>query len=49
MERDKTEYSSHAIVEVVYGENRNNSILVIRYRVIKYTDDQDNNTNTDNK
>ena len=23
IERDKTKYSSHALVEVVYGENRN--------------------------
>ena len=35
MERDKTEYSSHALAEVVDGENRNDWILVTRSRVGK--------------
>ena len=35
MGRDLTEYSSHALAEVVDGENRNVWILVTRYRIGK--------------
>ena len=33
MGRYKTEYSSHALVEVVYVENKNDWILVTRSRI----------------
>ena len=35
IERDKTEYSSHALADVMYGENRNDWILVTRSRIGK--------------
>ena len=35
MERDKTEYSSQALAEVVDGENKNDWILVTKYRIGK--------------
>ena len=35
MKRDKTEYYSHEIAEVLNGENRNDRILVILSRIGK--------------
>ena len=35
MEHGKTKYSSHALTEVVDGENRNDWILVTRSRIGK--------------
>ena len=35
IKRDKTEYSSHALAEVVDGENRNYCTLVTRSRIGK--------------
>ena len=34
--RDKTKYYSHALAEVVYGEHKNDWILVTKYRIGKY-------------
>ena len=33
--RDNTEYSSHALVQVVNGKNRNEWVLITRYRTVK--------------
>ena len=49
MERDKTEYSSHTLIEVVYGGNRNEWILFTMSSIRNETDDQENNMKTDNK
>ena len=35
MKHENTEYSSHALAEVMGGENRNDCILVARYRIGK--------------
>ena len=32
---DKTEYSSNSLAEVIDGENKNDWILVMRYRIAK--------------
>ena len=49
MERDKTEYSSHKLAEVVDGENSNDRILVESSRIGNLKDQQDNNLKTGNK
>ena len=49
MDHDKTEYSSHALAKVVDVDNCNDWILVTRYRIGKYSYEQDNNMKTDNK
>ena len=52
MERDKTEYSNHVLAEVVNVENKNDWILVTRYRIGKwkyYQYLQDNNVRKDNR
>ena len=49
MDHDLTEYSSHALAEVVGGGKRNDWILVTRYRIGNLKYEQDNNMRTDNK
>ena len=33
--RDKTEYPSHTLTEVVDGKNRNEWVFITRYRTVK--------------
>ena len=33
--RDRTDYSGHALAEVVDGKHENDLILVTRYRIVK--------------
>ena len=49
MDPNPTEYSSHALAEVVGGGKRNDWILVTRYRIGNLKYEQDNNMRTDNK
>ena len=49
MERDKTEYSSQKLAEVVDGENINDWILFARSSIGNLKDWQDNNLKTGNK
>ena len=49
MNLDKTKYNSHALTEVMNVENRNEWILVTRYRIGKYTYEQYNDVRLDNK